>query len=73
MSQLRYRVHIEPLPAEDGGGYLAHVPDLPGCVSDGETPEEALANVTDAVEEWLSEARRLGREIPAPKPEMAQA
>lgn len=32
---------VQQLPAEDGGGFVATVPDLPGCISDGETPEEA--------------------------------
>jgi len=38
--KLEYAVHIERL-AESDGGYLAVVPDLPGCMSDGATPEEA--------------------------------
>ena len=45
MNALDYPVIVQPLPAEDGGGFLALVPDLPGCMSDGETPEEALANM----------------------------
>ncbi|HVV93541.1 MAG TPA: type II toxin-antitoxin system HicB family antitoxin [Hyphomicrobiales bacterium] len=64
MSDLEYRVTIEPLSAEDGGGFLARVPDLPGCMSDGETPEEAIRNVRDAIEEWKDGARRLNRSIP---------
>ena len=64
--QLEYSLIIEPLPVEDGGGFVAAVPDLPGCMSDGETPEEALENVRDAIEQWLSEARALGRAIPTP-------
>ena len=63
----KFPVLIEPLPPEDGGGFLATVPDLPGCMSDGETPEEALAHVRDAVEAWIEEARTLGRQVPAPK------
>ena len=65
-TNLEYPVLIEPLSAEDGGGFLATVPDLPGCASDGETQEEALANVRDAVEAWIEEARALGRPVPAP-------
>ena len=38
--KMRYPVVIEPLAPEDGGGFVATVPDLPGCMSDGETPEE---------------------------------
>lgn len=64
---LEYAVRIEKLAPSDGGGYLATAPDLPGCMSDGETPEEALANIQDAIASWLDEARRLGREPPAPR------
>jgi predicted RNase H-like HicB family nuclease len=66
MTRLDYPVVIEPLPAEDGGGFVATVPDLPGCMSDGETPEEALANVRDAVAAWIEEAQALGRVVPKP-------
>jgi antitoxin HicB len=61
-----YEIRIRPLPPEDGGGYLAWVPDLPGCTSDGATTTEAVENVTTAIDEWLAEATRLGRSIPAP-------
>ncbi len=43
--KLEYAIHIERLAESDGGGYLATVPDLPGCMSDGATPEEALKRV----------------------------
>jgi antitoxin HicB len=66
MATLKYPVLISPLSDEDGGGFLATVPDLPGCMSDGETPAEAVENVQDAIEEWLDLARKLGRAIPAP-------
>ena len=62
----QYRIVIEPLPDEDGGGFLATVPDLPGCMSDGATDAEALASVRDAISEWLLRASELGRPIPAP-------
>jgi antitoxin HicB len=63
---LDYPVMIEPLAAEDGGGFLATALDLPGCMSDGGTPEEALANVRDAIAAWIDEARALGRSVPKP-------
>ena len=66
MSSLEYPVIVSPLSEEDGGGFLATVPDLPGCMSDGETPAEAIENVQDAIEEWLDLARKTGREIPVP-------
>ena len=45
----KYSVLIRALPVDDGGGWLAMVPDLPGCSSDGETQMEALNNVQDAI------------------------
>lgn len=63
-----YAVVIEPLPEEEGGGFLATVPDLPGCASDGATRAEAAANAEDAIAAWLEEAAALGRDIPAPNP-----
>jgi predicted RNase H-like HicB family nuclease len=61
-----YTVVIQHNPPHDGGGFIAVVPDLPGCMSDGETREEAAANAADAIREWIAEAMRLGREVPAP-------
>lgn len=64
MSTHNYRVEIIKLSDADGGGFLATVPKLPGCMSDGETPDEALKNVEDAIKCWLDTAKELGREIP---------
>lgn len=61
-----YPVLIEPLSDEDGGGYFATVPDLPGCMSDGSTRELAARNVGDAISAWIEEAQHLGRVIPSP-------
>lgn len=66
MNDLAYPIVITPLTTDDGGGFAATVPDLPGCMSDGETPEEALVNVRDAIEAWIDMARELGHAIPAP-------
>ena len=66
MPQPDYPVLIEPLPDEEGGGWLATVPDLPGCMSDGATREEAARNIGDAIAAWIEEAHALGREIPIP-------
>lgn len=66
MSPLAYRVVIEPLSPADGGGYFATVPDLPGCMSDGETPEQALLNVRDAITCWIEAAIEMGRSVPQP-------
>lgn len=73
MSATEYRIEIKALSEADGGGYLAWVPDLPGCMSDGETPSEAEQNVRAAIEEWIEEALRLGKAIPAPSRATAHA
>lgn len=73
MSKLDYPVLIEPLSPEDGGGFVATVPDLPGCMSDGETPEQALAEVQDAIAAWIDEAQKLGRSVPSPSRRHAAA
>lgn len=57
---------VEPLTAEDGGGFLITFPDLPGCMSDGETEPEALANARDAFSAWMSARANLGKPIPEP-------
>ena len=53
--------------------YLLEVPELPGCMADGETYEEVLRNVRVIIEEWIETARSLGREIPQPKGRLAYA
>jgi antitoxin HicB len=68
-----YPVVLRPLGIEDGGGWIALVPDLPGCMSDGETAFEALKNVELAVEEWKSAANELGRAIPNPDASLASS
>ena len=71
MSRLEYPVVIAPLTAEDGGGFSATVPDLPGCTSDGETPEEAILKVQDAIAAWIEAPHDLGRTIPRPSRKLA--
>jgi len=71
--KLEYPVRIERLAESDGGGYLATVPDLPGCMSDGETPEEALKNVQEAIASWIEAAKEWKQDIPKPTPPMARA
>mgnify|MGYP000170870080 CR=1 FL=1 len=66
MDSKGYKVVIEALSEEDGGGFLATVPELPGCMSDGETRQEALANVEDAIDTWIACAQQMGRSIPKP-------
>lgn len=62
----QYRINIYPLSSEDGGGWFAEIPDLPGCGSDGDTQADALKNIEDAKHEWIMTALELGRPIPKP-------
>ena len=66
MSKLKYPVTIRPLTKEEGGGYLAEFPDLPGCIADGDTVEEALHEAEDALKAWLAAAKDFGDAIPEP-------
>ena len=59
-----YPVILRPLSAEEGGGWLAEVPDLPGCMSDGETQPEALRNVRDAIASWIESAQHVSKPVP---------
>jgi predicted RNase H-like HicB family nuclease len=47
--------------------FIAEVPELPGCASDGRTYQEALSNVEVIIREWIETAKELGRPIPKPK------
>ncbi|MEA2883445.1 MAG: antitoxin HicB [Bradyrhizobium sp.] len=62
--KLEYAVRIDRLADSDGGGYLATVPELPGCMSDGRTPEEARRNVQEAITSWIEAAKEWKQEIP---------
>lgn len=62
-----YAIIVSPLSEEDGGGYLASFPDLPGCISDGETPEEAIEEARDAFAAWTASVLQDKGELPKPK------
>lgn len=61
-----YPFTMRHLLPEEGGGYLIEFPDLPGCMSDGDTVEEAISNGQDAIEAWIDAAKQMGRDIPKP-------
>jgi antitoxin HicB len=61
------RFEIRPLSEEEGGGYLIEFPDYPGCIADGETPEEAMHEGRDALTAYVRTLEELGRAIPNPK------
>lgn len=49
--------------------FIAEVPELPGCIAHGDTQEETLRNINDAMELWIDTARERGRTVPEPKGE----
>lgn len=53
--------------SEEDNAFIAEVPELPGCMGDGETYQEALVNVEFVIQQWLETARSLDRVIPKPK------
>jgi antitoxin HicB len=73
VADILYPIVVRPLSEEDGGGYLAAAPDLQGCVGDGDTPEEAIADLRRAIEEWRDEASRLNRKVPKPEAALRRA
>jgi len=64
---LPYRIELMPLPKEDGGGYLASIPLLKGCQSDGGTPDEAIKNLHEAQRAWFESAQKHNDPIPIPQ------
>jgi predicted RNase H-like HicB family nuclease len=62
---IRYEVII--YWSEEDNTFIAEVPELAGCMADGETYQEALANVEAVINEWIETAQELGRPIPEPK------
>jgi predicted RNase H-like HicB family nuclease len=50
--------------SDEDQAFLVEVPELPGCMADGATQEEALANVEVIIQEWLETAESLGRNLP---------
>lgn len=61
-----YPFQLRPLAADEGVGYVITFPDLPGCLSDGATPEEALIKGRGAFAAWVAAYEAEGREIPRP-------
>jgi antitoxin HicB len=68
----RYQFTVRPLSKEEGDGYLVEYPDIPGCMSDGETIDEAIANGREALLDCMEVFKESGRKIPKPCIEAAQ-
>ena len=53
--------------SEEDYSFIAEVPELPGCIADGNSYQEALANAEIIINEWIETAMELGKEVPKPK------
>ena len=71
MKNYKYEVII--YWSKDDGFYIAEVPELPGCLADGESYEQALRNVGTVIDEWIETARDLNRPIPEPRGKLMYA
>lgn len=58
---------IRPLSDADGGGFAIEYPDLPGCISDGSTPQEAIREGCDAVKSYILSCAQHGDPLPRPR------
>lgn len=59
--------------SEEDNMFIAEVPELPGCMADGETRMEALSNAEQIINEWIETAKEMGRPIPTPKGKLRYA
>lgn len=59
--------------SDEEEAFVADVPELPGCMADGATYQEALANVEVVIQEWIETAQELGRPIPEPRGRLVYA
>lgn len=62
---IRYEMIVSWSDADEA--FLVEVPELPGCMADGATYEEALANAQHIIAAWIEQAEAMGRPIPEPK------
>lgn len=64
MADTKYTVVV--VPDEEDGGYYAYIPDLQGCMGDGETPQDAVADVIFASHAWVDAQQERGADVPEP-------
>lgn len=62
-----YKYQIIMYWSFDDNCYITEVPELPGCMSDGSTPQEAISNTQIIIAEWIETAKMRGQKIPEPK------
>ena len=59
--------------SKDDDSFVVEVPELAGCMADGQTYTEAVKNAEEIIDEWIETARKLGRPIPEPRGKLAYA
>ena len=59
--------------SKDDNSFVVEVPELPGCMADGQSYAEAVKNAEEIIDEWIEAARKLGRPIPEPRGKLAYA
>ena len=59
--------------SDEDEAYIVEVPELPGCMADGQTYEDAIANAQTVIQEWIETAKALGRSIPEPRGRLTYA
>jgi predicted RNase H-like HicB family nuclease len=59
--------------SNDDDSFIVEVPERPGCMADGQTYADAVANAEVVIEKWIETARKLGRPIPEPRGKLAYA
>ena len=68
-----YKYELIVFWSDEDDRYVVEVPELPGCMADGATYEEAVKNAQQIIFEWIETAESIGREIPQPKGRLAYA
>lgn len=71
MAEIKYEMII--YWSEKDNTFIVEVPELPGCMADGQSYEEAIQNAQKIVLEWIETAKSLGRDIPKPKGKLIYA
>ncbi len=63
---MKYHYALVIWYSKEDESYLVEVPELPGCMADGETPEKAAQSAQTAIRLWIEGARKMGRPVPRP-------
>ena len=59
--------------SDEDHAFVAEIPELPGCMADGKSYQEALSNAEQIIQEWIATAKELGRPVPQPRGRLAYA